>query len=79
MRVSSAGATSVFGTQDQGGNLAEWLAEPAQDAMRVTRGGGYNSPYLGGQVTGGGGGGNPYGGYGGNPYVGPAAAYYGSR
>lgn len=42
--VASAGATSFFGTRDQGGNVAEWLAEQAQDAMRVTRGGGYNSP-----------------------------------
>ena len=42
--VASAGATSFFGTQDQGGNVAEWLAELGQAAMRVTRGGGYNSP-----------------------------------
>lgn len=41
-----AGSESAYGTRDQGGNVAEWLAADAEDGQRLARGGGFRDGSL---------------------------------
>jgi formylglycine-generating enzyme required for sulfatase activity len=41
--VASTQAASAYGTYNQGGNVAEWLDNPAERSMRIIRGGHYGA------------------------------------
>ncbi len=45
--VGATGAFSALGGADLGGNVAEWLGAPAEEGMRVARGGSWESDRFG--------------------------------